>query len=95
MWKLLSTHSQLYFGVKVTPQEVQKGSLLVALAEQCRLDLVWERINPEEIFTLNFFFSERNFKGVKPKHKIYPPVHNEFFQETANIVSAEESQEGF
>lgn len=76
IWKLLSSHCKNYFGLDINFDEIHKGVFLISLVENCKLDVIWERINPEEAFKTNFFFSERNLKGIKSQHKIYTPFYN-------------------
>jgi hypothetical protein len=88
LWKLLSAHSKSYFGVELNFSHIQRGYFLVSLVQNCSLEVVWERVNPEEVFKINNFFSERNLQGLKPKHKIYPPFYNQQFQNTIRVISA-------
>lgn len=57
IWKVLSTHAKSYFGFELNFDLIDRGHFVISLIENCRLEVIWEKIKPEEAFKSNIFFS--------------------------------------
>ena len=57
IWKVLSTHSRAYFGVELNFDQIDRNHLIVALIDNLKLEVVWDKVRPEEAFKSNIFFS--------------------------------------
>jgi hypothetical protein len=55
LWKVVSLHSQKYFGLSVGPQEVNKGYLLLGLSSKLGVDIHPSTSNIDSIFKIKTF----------------------------------------
>lgn len=68
LWKVVSLHSQKYFGLSLTPQEINKGYLVLGLSAKLAVDLHPTTSNINHVFQTNSFLEGVNFnvKSVCP-----------------------------
>lgn len=91
---MLSSHSAAYFGVELDFSCIEKGYFLIALIENCRLRVRWDRIHPLDLFKDNLLFTDKNLLGIAPLARTYPPCHNPTYCLCAKILQEPHSEEG-
>lgn len=86
IWKVLSSHAVAYFGLELDFNCIEKGYFLLALVENCRLQVLWDKLHPLDLFKHTMLFTEKNLLGLLPLAQTYLPLHNGDYALCASIL---------